>query len=405
VIRVMAWRNLWRHKRRTLLTASSMAASVAVCIAMSGITAGFLEAMRVAVVDRQVGHVQVHDPDYPTTLAPSDTVADASAVLDRLRASDGVTAAAPRVHAFGMFAAGKHTATGSLLGVDPRSEAALSAMDDRVTVGGWLDDEDAVVVGYRLARDLRVQVGDSVRILSRSASGFPRQVSLPVAGIYRTTNLALDDGAVVPLAVAQDLLRLQDAIHEIVVLTDDPDTIDARLPALARAAGPSALVRPWWDIAPDVVSMLAMQGATVGLFALVIIGIAAFIIINTLLMSVYERTRELGILAAVGTRPGQIVGLVLSESFLLAVLSGLLGLAGGLLADLYLAKVGLNLAVAEGEGFQLGGVVLDPRIHAVVTADTVLIPLGALFLVGVVGGLWPALHAARLDPITAIRSE
>ena len=408
MIPLMAWRNLWRHKARTLLTAGTMAFSVMICIVMSGITVGFLEAVRVAVVDRQVGHIQFHHADYPTTNSPYDTVPDASSLLQKLRGAEGVTEAAPRIQGFGLFAgAGEEATTGMFMGVDPRAEAGLTGMDERITAGAWLADDagPSAVIGHRLAKKLKLSVGDDLLMVINALDGSIGDRVYPVVGIYRTTNLGLDEGVVLPLAVAQELLVMDDAIHEIVLLTDDADTIEERRGALVSMLDDSVIARTWWEISPQTLEMMAMQGATVGIFAVLILGIAGFIIINTLLMSVYERTREFGVLAAVGTRPRQIVGLVLTESFLLAALSAVLGLASGLAADMYLAKVGLNMAVGEDEGFQMAGVVLDPQIYAVMTVDSIVVPVVALFFVSVVGGLYPAIRASRLDPVSAMRQE
>ncbi|MCO4772855.1 MAG: ABC transporter permease [Deltaproteobacteria bacterium] len=405
MISTMAWRNLWRHRRRTLLTAGSMGISVMVCIVMNGISVGFMEGLRAAVVDRQLGHVQLHHVDYPASASPYDTVPDASTLLAKLKADDGVTEAAPRVLGFGLFGGdGEEAATGMFMGVDPAAESNLTGMADRVTEGAWLSSSaPSAVIGYRLARDLKLAVGDELLVVTNALDGSIGDRVYPVVGIYKTTNLALDDGAMFPLPVAQELLVLDDAIHEIVLLTEDADTIDEKLDGLTALVGDEVMLRPWWEISPETVQMLGLQGVTILMFAVIIIGISAFLIINTLLMSVYERTREFGVLAAVGTRPRQIVGLVLAESFLLATLSALIGLGLGLPLDYYLATKGLDLGMEEG--FQLSGVVLDPHVYAEVTPDTVIVPVLALFLVGVVGGLWPAIRASRLDPVTAIRQD
>jgi len=403
----MAWRNLWRHKRRTLLTAVTMAFSVMICIVMSGLTVGFLDAVRVAVVDRQIGHLQIHHADYPVTNSPYDTVPDASRVLAQLRSAQGVTVAAPRIQGFALFGgAGEQATTGMFMGVEPATEALLTGMDERITRGAWLSgNEPSVVIGYRLAKSLDLTVGDKLLVVANALDGSIGDRVYPVVGIYRTTNLALDEGAVLPLPVAQELLVLDDAIHEIVVLTDDADTVDEAQPRLVAIVGDGVVVRTWWEISPETLEMMAMQGATIGILAALILGIAGFIIINTLLMSVYERTREFGVMAAIGTRPRQIVGLVLTESFLLGTVSAVLGLVLGLGADAYLAIEGIRMATGSDEGFVMAGVVLEPQVYAVITADSVLVPVLTLFFVAVVGGLYPAMRAARLDPVTAIRQD
>ena len=402
----IAWRNLWRHRRRTLLTASSMAVSLALCIVLGGFTSGFMELLRAAVVDRSIGHVQIHHPDYPTSASPYDTVADADTVLANLKALPSVDRVAGRIQGFALFGGrGEEASTGMFMGVDPVGEAALTGMDERLVSGAWLDDgTPGAVIGERLAKSLDLAVGGELLVVTNALDGSIGDRVYPVLGVYKTDNIGLDEGAVLTLAAAQELLVLEDAIHEIVVVTHDADTIDQELPAITAAA-PDLAVRPWWEVSPETVEMLGLTGVTTGFFAVIILGIAAFIIINTLLMSVYERTRELGVLAAIGTRPRQIVSMILAESALLAGLSAALGLALGLSGTAWLASSGLRLDVGDGASFTIAGVALDPVVHAQLTADNVLIPLFTLGFVAVIGGLWPAVRAARLDPVTAIRQE
>ncbi len=408
MILAMAWRNLGRHRRRTLLTAGTMAFSVMVCIGLNSMITGFMASMQEAIVDRQLGHIQVHDAAYPSTNSPYDTVPDASALLATLRAVPGVRQVAPRVRGYALFGgAGEDASTGMFLGVDPAAEAALTRVDQRVTEGTWLpaDGSEAAVLGARLARELHLAVGGALLVVTNALDGSIGNRLYPVVGIYSTSNLALDEGAMFSLPVAQELLVLDDAVHELVLLTDDADRIEQVRDAVVAATNDDVLVQTWWEISPETLDMLAMQGLSVGVFTLIIVGIAAFIIINTLLMSVYERTREFGVLAAVGTRPRQIVALVLAESTLLATLSGVLGLGLGLLAHAFIATHGIDMSVAEGESYQMGGVALDPIIYGQLSVDSVAIPLASLFLVAVLGGLWPALRAARLDPVAAIRQD
>ena len=402
----MAWRNLWRHRRRTLLTAATMAVSLGVCIILGGFTGGFMESLRVAIVDRQLGHLQIHHPDYPTSGSPYDTVANAHEVLARLRALPEVDRVAARIQGFALFGGeGEDASTGMFMGVDPAGEAAVTGMHDRLIAGVWLDPATpGVVIGERLAKTLDLAVGGELLVVTNALDGSIGDRVYPVLGIYRTTNVSIDEGAVLTLTAAQELMVLDDAIHEIVVVTREPDTIAESVETIAAAA-PGLAVRAWWDVSPETVEMLSLQGVTTGFFAVIILGIAAFIIINTLLMSVYERTRELGVLAAIGMRPTQIVQMILAESALLAALSAGLGLAVGLAGDVYLATWGMRLDVGDGNGFTIAGVSLDPVVRAAVTPDTIIIPLVTLGVVAVTGGLWPAVRAARLDPVTAIRQE
>jgi ABC-type lipoprotein release transport system permease subunit len=401
----MAWRNLGRHRRRTALTAITLAFSVAACIGLSTWMGGFAENVRVAIVDRQVGHFQVHHPDYATTRNPYDTVEDAEALLASLGARADVKIAAPRVLGYALFAGDDDEATtGGFVGVDPAAEASMTALSDHLVSGAWIAASGDACVGKKLAEDLGAGPGDDLLVVTNALDGSIGNRVFRISGVFDSGNIGLDSGAYVSLDDARDLLAMDDAVHEVVVVTNDARAIEASV-ATTQAAFPKLSVQPWWEVAPEALEAQGMQDAVLGIFSVVILGLASFIIINTLLMSVYERTRELGVLAAVGMRPRQIVGLVLAESFGMGTMAALSGLALGLLGTWYLAEVGVSLAVGDDQGFRMGGVVLDPLIRARFDLRSVLVPTLLLYAVSVLGGLWPALRAARLDPVTAMRQE
>lgn len=379
-----------------------MAFSVAICLAMNGFADGFVESMRAAVVDRQLGHLQLHHADYPSSGSLFDTLPDAKTVRTELEALPHVALAAPRVQGFALFAGkGEDAATGSFTGVDPEAEARLTRVEQRVTEGTWFQDElGTTVVGERLAEELGLSIGGDLLVVTNAVDGSFGDRVYRVVGITRTNNLNLDKGAFLTIADAQELLALGDAIHELVVLTEDTDAIES-IQAAASAKWPDLSVRAWWDVSPETLAMQGMTQAAMAFFTFLIVGVAAFIIINTLLMSVYERTRELGILLAIGMRPKQIVRLILVESTLLAALSGALGLAVGGAGLVYLATEGIKMT--SGDGWAMGATIFDPIIKAHITFAGVAVPLATLLAVGVVGGLWPALRAAGLDPVAAIR--
>lgn len=401
----LAWRNLWRHRRRTLITVLTMAVSVAGCIGLSAWVGGFSGMIQSAIVDRQVGHFQVHHADYPTTMNPYDTVPDADAVLASLRGQDNVKLAAPRVTGFGLFAGeGEEANTGGFTGVDPAVEAQLTGLDERLVEGTWLQDKGTTVVGKQLAESLDLSVGGELLVVTNALDGSFGDRIFTIVGISEAGNVALDQGAFLSIADAQDLLAMGDTVHELVVITHDIKGVDGTV-AAAQAALPGLAIRPWYDVAPEAVEAQGMQDATLVIFSIVILGLAAFIIINTLLMSIYERTRELGVLNAVGMRPRQIVTMVLAESVMLGTLSAIVGVGMGFAMAWYLAEYGIRLDIGDGKPIQIGSVLLDPLIKGTMDPKVFVAPTLLLYVTATIGGLWPAIRASRLDPVTAMRQE
>jgi len=405
ILTAIAWRNLWRHPTRTVLTSLTMGLGVAFCIFMASWIGGFLHVMRTATVDRNLGHLQIHHKDYPETMNPYDVVPKAQSVIEGLQDKSNVKVVAPRIQAFGMYAGAKdEAASGSFVGVDPEAEKNLTEMHKRVRKGRWLKNSREAVIGHRLAKELNLDVGGELLVVVNALDGSIGNQVYPVVGIYNSGMLERDGGAMFPLQDAQELFAMGDGVHELVVLTQAEEKIETVQNSTANAY-PDLAVRTWYEISPETKQMEDLTAVTSFFFYFIIMAISGFMVVNTLLMSVYERTRELGLFASLGLPPKRVVMMILIESGLLGVLSSLLGLGFGLLGHLFLANYGITMEVKEGEGFILNGVVLDPVIFGQLNMTQAIIPLVIVMFVSVVAGLWPARRAVKLDPVVALAQE
>lgn len=402
----VAWRNLWRHRRRSLITATAMAVGVGLCMASIAYTDGTYRMIFDVLVDQQLGHVQVHHPDYPGKRALYDTVADADATLARLDQIPGCAAVSGRLFGYALLG-GPHKSTGvQLIGVDPARERAVTKVWSRVRQGAYLaeGDDQGVLLGADLARDLGLGPGDEVVVVTQSADGSMGNALYTVRGLVRSGNTLIDNGgAYLSLAALQDLLVLPDQVHEFILLSQDPDHLDA-FAAAAQQAAPDALVQTWEQASPQTAQMLALQDVSVGIILAVVFSVAAFGVLNTMMMSVFERTRELGVLKAIGMRPGRLVGLIVMESFFLASLAAGIGLLIGGALDAWLVVYGLDFS-GSLESMDFMGVSIDPVMKGEVRPLGVVITVASVFVVSILASLWPALRAARLEPVEAIRSE
>lgn len=403
----MAWRNLLRHGRRSALTASAMAVAAALCMASIAITDGMYAEIFRVLVEQQLGHVVVQHPDYPAKRQMLDTLEGAAAAMGKLDGVEGVEVVAPRLVGFGLVGA-KESAGAQLVGVDPARERAFTRLDTRMIQGAYLPDapDRRVLVGKGLAEELEVSVGDEVVVVTQASDGSLGNELYTVHGVYRSGDAALDRaGAILHLADLQELLVLPDQVHKLTLLTRDPEAIPQTTDRVTAAMGDGPLVQPWWVASPSTQQMLEMSGASKVIVLGVVFTVAAFGVVNTMTMSVFERTRELGVLRALGMRPGRLVALVVTESIQLSLL-GVVGAAvlGGAL-DAYLVVYGLDFSASMKDGFAFAGVSIDPVMRGKVQADGVALTLGAIVVVGVFASLWPAFRAARLHPVDAIRTE
>ncbi len=405
----VAWRNLWRQKRRSLITACAMAIGVALCMSTIAFTDGMYTDMFEVMVEQQLGHVQVHHPDYPAKGLVYDALPERQALLARIDAVDGTVAACPELNGFALLGGDSKSAGGQLVGIDPARDRQVTPLHGRVIEGSYLSDGAGgeIILGFKLAEEIEADLGEQVVAVTQATDGSVGNELFTVVGLYKTGDVMMDqNGGYIHIADAENLLALQDRAHGITVLTDHADHVDAYAQALgAELAGDAVQVQTWWEASPQTAELMGMRDATVFIMLGIVFTVAAFGVINTMLMSVFERTRELGVLRALGLRPGKLVWLVVLESFFLAGLAAMIGLVLGGLLDWYLVVHGLDFSGSMPDGFSFEGIMLDPVMHGEVRPLGVIATVVAVFFVSVLASLWPAWRAARLQPVTAIRAE
>ena len=410
----IAWRNIWRQKRRTVITVGAMATGVAFSLAMIALSDGMYMMAFDLMVSENMGHVQVHHPDFPKQRAVYDTLDGGEALVAELEALPGVERVAGRVFGFALLGTedtpdrpGK-SAGAQLVGVDPAREAALTKIAGKVQDGRYLADAPAheIVLGVGLAETLRAAVGDEIVAITQAADGSMGNDLYTVVGIFKTGSVIQDRaGAFLHAADVQELLVLFGQIHEVALLAHEREDIDAMKGAVDTAlADRGLLVRSWDQINPSIAQMLGFQDVGNGIILMLVFSVAALGILNTMLMSVFERTKELGVIRALGLRPLQMVSLVMWETFALAGCAAVAGLVLGLGMDAYLVLHGLDLSSFFGD-YSFAGASFPPIMMGEIRIEGVLQTVFGLFFVSFFAAIWPAFRAARLAPVDAMRQE
>jgi ABC-type lipoprotein release transport system permease subunit len=335
-----------------------------------------------------------------------DAGIDAAALLARLESVEGVDAAAPRAIGFGLVSTGPRSAGAQLLGVDPVREAAVTRLLGAVVDGEGLAGAppQAVLLGKTLADDLGARVGDELAVVTQAADGSLGNELLHVRGLVRTGLVPLDRGlAIMGLADLQALMALGPGrLHEIALRIDDPEQASAvatRLPLPARLRASS-----WETLAPALVEYVGLVRGWSWVMVVIVGLFAAFGVLNTMLMAVFERTHEIGMLASLGVRPVQVLVMVLAETVCLAAVGLVLGTGLGGLGMAYFAWHGWDLS-RWAEGLTVAGVLVDPVLRAVFSWRSA--PSAALVLGGILtlAGLLPAARAARMKPVEALAAR
>jgi ABC-type lipoprotein release transport system permease subunit len=310
-----------------------------------------------------------------------------------------VKAATPRLFASGFISAGNQSAGARIYGIDPAS-AANDPYRLGIISGSFLtaDDSGGLLIGKPIADKLKLKAGDNVSLSVNTANGDVAEQTFVVRGVYSTNTYGFDSATIfLPLAKAQAITQAQNHASTVLVLLKDTSYTDAVAGALK---GSSLKVLTWKDLNPLLLDWETQANSYISILYLIILAIAASVIINTLIMSVYERTREIGILSAIGMRGGRIMSLFLAESAFLAVGGVLMGVVLGVLFA-YLFNI---------HGFYIGnmgltGFMVTDTIFAKLTVnDTIGLSI-VTFIVTILAGLYPAIMASRLQPVEALRAE
>jgi ABC-type lipoprotein release transport system permease subunit len=403
----LAIRNLLRQVRRTALTASAIAVGIALAIVMWNLQNGVFTQMLADAIASQAGHVVVQAPGWQEERETEQLLVDASAVQQRV--SDAVPDAtvARRVFTGGLLVAPASSVGVALKGVDPDVEAKLDRFDDLVVEGQWLsaDDDRGLLVGAPLAERLGVEVGDKVVFMAQPPGADDMVSRLHrVTGIFRTGAASVDGSlALTTVAAAQQVLQADDAVHQLALHLDDPRDTERALAAVRGLPLGEAEVLSWDQAVPDILTFIDMKlfgSHVMSGFLLVIVALG---IVNTVLMSTLERTREFGVMLAIGLTPGRLMRLVLLEAALLGTVGGLAGIALGALLSWPLATHGLDYSAFMGDAMEVAGVVTSSRLIAVFDLPTMLLyGLGGV-VVSTAAALYPALTLRRLQPVDALR--
>jgi len=410
----LAWRNLWRNYKRTFITMTAVAVGYAMLMFVACLMAGLRWQMIENGTRLLLSQIEVHDPGYypnrpiQKTLG-GDNGTNVAALLSAIIADPRVQAAAPRVYGFGMASAADRSYGVELLGIDPDRERRVTALHTQIVNGSYLREGNSktVMMGDKLASTIRVQVGSEIVLLTQATDGSMGNDLYIVGGIFHTGVDGIDRGLVVmSVSSLQDLLHLSpERIHEVGVKLYDIEGANAVATDLATQLGKTLSVRvmPWPELAPDLAGYVQFnRGVTVVLFFIFFL-IAVIGIMNTMLMAVFERTREFGMLMALGMRPAQVISLILAEATGLACISLILGGVIGAPLLWYLQAHGLDLGGKTGGVITIAGVVVGRLWYGRQDFPAYAQAAIGLGITALVSALYPAWRAAHFRPTEAIR--
>jgi putative ABC transport system permease protein len=397
----MAWRNVWRSPRRTGIVLAAVAIGIAGALLSMSVNYGMVYQMVDTAIATDLGHLQIHAPGFDENPELRIRLEDGGrAAVEALKDLEGVLAWAPRVRGEGLVTSPRASVGVRLVGIDPELESEISLVAGSITEGRYLDgDARSAVIGEELARRLTVELGDKIVVSAQDLAGDLNGQAMRVVGLFRSPSRELDRNTLfVHLDRAQELLGLGQAIAEIVVIADGRGRIPGLRGALEERL-PELEVRSWDQLQPILVYLVDFaEQAAVFLYLAIFIAMA-FGIANVLLMAVFERVREIGVMMAVGLSRRRLVVTIVAESVLVTFVGVISGFAVALLTVAALQD-GIDLSYFS-EGLTAYGI--GSRIVPVLRVEDFTMPGLVALVTAAVASAWPALRAVRLRPAEAVR--
>ncbi|MFT5647628.1 MAG: putative ABC transport system permease protein [Aureispira sp.] len=400
----IAWRNIWRSKIRSLTVMGSVLVGVWALIFVLSFTTGFINSYISSAIENEISHIQFHNPAFVDEKEVQYTLEDAVSIRENLSKNPMVKAFATRTINSGMLATARGSRGIQIRGIVAEEEANLTRLNEKLVEGVYLDaskSKNAILVSRRLADKMKLKLKSKPILSFQKEDGSSIPAAFKVVGIYELGNAVFEESNV--FVRQSDLNRLMEAenlTHEVALLLNKIENLDTVKNTLA-AAFPAALVQNYKEISPNV--NLYESQMSVSIYAIIFIVMLALIfgIINTMLMAVLERTKELGMLMAVGMKRLQVFTMIVVETLFLAMIAAPVGLFLGYLTVVYYGNEGIDLS-AYGKGMDKFG--FSDQIYLSLDVSSFITVTIAVAITAILAALYPALKATRLKPIEAMRT-
>ncbi|MDX1592391.1 MAG: FtsX-like permease family protein [Balneolaceae bacterium] len=399
----ISWRNIWRHPARSGVLFGAIIAGVWAGLTLAAFTNGMVEQRFENMVQEDLTHLQIHHPDFMREREPDMYIGSADSILNYLRSDPRVKGAAARTLVDGMIQSPLTTSGVSIRGVDPENERTTTTFHENLIEGEYLDSDvrNPILLGVRLADKLNMQIGNRVVLTFQDINGDLASAAFTISGLFRTASGPRDEGIVI--VKSEDLssiLAEQQIYHEIAVMLQNEGLSDEVTADLNRRFD-QITAETWYELSPEL-RYLTDFGNTMSLYIMVVIMLAlAFGILNTMLMSIFERLRELGMLLAIGMSKSRVFSMIMTESVILTLLAASVGMVFGHLTVSLLTETGLDLTSVGGDSLAEFG--YDPVIYPFVTNTDFVNTSIVVAVTAILAAIYPAFKAIQLNPGEVVR--
>ena len=401
----ISWKNIWRSKVRSIVVITAIALGLTAGIFSSAFFTGMVNQRINQAISNEISHIQIHNPDFKETTDLTNYIQKTSEVYDLVKANPEIKGVSKRIVIYSMVASAETAAGVKITGINPDDEKMVSGISTKIIDGEYFEGvkRNPVVIGKKLADKLKVKVRSKVVITLQDMEKNITGGAFRVAGIYESANTGFDENNI--FVRDTDLARLtalpEGVCHEIAILTSNNEismVVDEQL----KSQFPDLQVENWKEISPEMSYMTEVMGLYNYIFIVIILFALLFGIINTMLMVVLERRKELGMLLAIGMSKGRVFTMIMLETVLLSLTGGVAGILMGWGVSAYFGKTPINLSMwAEGYS-QLG---YDTLVYTTIDPSQFVIVTIMVVFTGIIAALYPAYKALRYDPAEALRIE
>jgi ABC-type lipoprotein release transport system permease subunit len=400
----LAWRNVWRHRRRTMIVVLAIGLSTGLMLFYDGMIGGFEQAIYGNAIQVMGGNIQIHTDGYADEIDPNPLLPleDDLTIVQAALAQPQVVAATRRINTGGMASSREGAFGVTIVGIEPEAELPISLIAQQIVEGRYLtaDDQDMIFIGRGLAVAMDVGVGDRITLVGRATHSQMRNRTMTITGIYDVGMAEIEKRTIyMSLGEAQDLYGLNEQVTEVMVslkqIGQEPAVMRALEPLL-----PGYEIVSWQTNMPELQQTIEMKSGIMDIFGVIILVIAGIGILNMLLMAVYERTREIGLLGALGMKPRHISNLFLLEGALIGLVGLAFGVVFGLIINITLGQIGLDYS--QFTSITEYTALINERIYPTFGLEKIIQRTLTVVIIATLAAFLPAREAARNEPAEAL---
>ncbi|MCD4834518.1 MAG: ABC transporter permease [Bacteroidales bacterium] len=401
----VSWRNVWRSKTRSLVIISAIALGVFAGVYTIAFMLGWVNQRVDNVIKTEVSHIQLHQADYLQTNEVNDYITEVNSIKENIEKNPNVAGVSTRLIATCMISSAETGSGVQMVGIDPENEQKVTNLHTKIIDGAYFEGvkRNPIVIGEKLAKKLKVKVRSKIVVTVTEMDGTLSGGAFRVAGIFKTANSTYDEmRAFVRMEDLQNLIKIDDNVaHEMAVLMNE-NNIENEMADQLRAEYPNLQIMTWTELMPEMKMLNESMSFMMYIFVVIILLALGFGIVNTMLMVILERVKELGMLMAVGMNRLRVFTMIVLETIFLSLVGGVVGIAFAVVLTIITSNTGVDLSL-WAEGLSSAG--FDTMVYPEIGINSVIVVTILVILTGILSSIYPARKAIKLNPAEAIRIE